>query len=427
MIRLILAAAFLLLNGCGDGGGSSPRFVVEPLTDELALSEPVRWNRGSIGLASVGDGEFLLARTEVPDRESVAVNRFDADLVAVGASAVVPNGASHNLKGPSLCATGNRVGLSWSDFIPGEQMPIGINLDLGNARVATFARDETAPSSAQANANVIGTQWGTAIACLSDEHVAVTWINQCTGLRKISHNAYASYDPPECATEPVDGLYLQVFDESGEPVSPMQLILARDPNEYGFGAGAIAALPSDRILVVTGPVVRVYNGNGEMLDEGTLPNPVSFPMLSCGNNRCVAVMPLGRAVIAIIIDPDNLANAVEVEIKAIVEESDEPEQWVYVVPYEGSVSCDTRGICLVTWRLVRETYYSDTEAHEELGMYAVALDSRSGKFGPETELLDAASVAFNDTGPISVAVGDGEFVTARVTTGKVVLGRVNVR
>jgi hypothetical protein len=76
---------------------------------------------------------------------------------------------------------------------------------------------------------------------------------------------------------------------------------------------------------------------------------------------------------------------------------------------------------------VREIYYSDTQESEELGMYAAALDSRSGKFGLEAELLDAASVAFNDTGPISVAVGDGEFVTARVTTGTVVLGRVNVR
>jgi hypothetical protein len=60
-------------------------------------------------------------------------------------------------------------------------------------------------------------------------------------------------------------------------------------------------------------------------------------------------------------------------------------------------------------------------------MYAVALDSRTGALGPEAELLDAAAMAYNDTAPISIAVGDGEFVTARVTNGAVLLGRANVR
>lgn len=418
----------LAISACGDSSdGGSRELIVEPLSEQYLLSEPVRWNRGSITLTSAEADDFLLARTEVPDNQSVTVSRFHADLTPVGLASVVPNGSSHSLSGPSLCAVDGRTGLSWGDTIPPEQMPLGINLDLGNVRAASFADGSSPPQSFEVNANTIGSQGRTRVACLSDGHLAILWVSTCQGVRKVSHNSYVSYEPPECATEPVDGLYLQVFSESGDPDRPMQLVLAREQNEYGFGAGAIAALPDDRILVVTGPVVRVYDRNGRILDEGTLPNPVNDPMLSCANSRCVAVMPQWAAVIAVIIDPDNLANAFEVEIKASVVESDEPDRRVDVVPYEGSVSCDSSGICLVTWRLVREIYYSDTGESEELGMYAVALDSRSGKFGSEAELLDAASVAFNDTGPISVAVGDGEFVTARVTTGTVLLGRVNVR
>lgn len=418
----------LAISACGDSSdGGSPELIVEPLTEQSVLSEPVRWNRGSITLTSTETDDFLLARTEVPDDQSVTVDRFNADLTPVGLASVVSNGSSHTLSGPSLCAIADRTGLSWGDTTPLEQMPLGIILDLGNVRAASFPNGSSAPSSFAVNANTIGNQGRTRVACLSDGHLAVIWVSTCQGLRKVNHNSYVSYEPPECATEPVDGLYLQVFNESGDPDWPMQLVLARDRNEYGFGAGAIAALPGDRILVVTGPVVRVYDRNGQILDEATLPNPVNDPMLSCANDRCVAVMPQWSAVIAVIIDPDNLSNAFEVEIKASVEESDEPDRRVDVVPYEGSVSCDSSGICLVTWRLVREIYYSDTQESEELGIYAVGLDSRTGKFGPEAELLDAASVAFNDSGPISVAVGDGEFVTARVTTGTVILGRVNVR
>jgi hypothetical protein len=60
-------------------------------------------------------------------------------------------------------------------------------------------------------------------------------------------------------------------------------------------------------------------------------------------------------------------------------------------------------------------------------LYAVALDSPTDELGDEAQILDTASVVFNDTGPIRVATRAREFVTARVTNDAVVLGRVNVR
>jgi hypothetical protein len=422
---LLLALA---ISACGDSnGGGSPGLIVEPLTDQSLLSEPVRWCRSAIGLASADGGGFLLARTEVPDAQSVTVDRFDADLVRANDPSIVQGGSPHYLTGPSLCAVNGRRVLSWTDTIPGEQMPIGVNLDLGNVRAANLPDGASTTQAFQVNANVIGSQFGARVACFTDGRFAILWVSICEGLRKIDHNSYASYEPEECANEPPDGLYLQVFNEIGEPDWPMKQVLARAPGEYGFGAGAIAALPDDRMLVVAGPFVRIYDRDGEVLDEGELPNAVSDPMLSCSNQRCVAVMPLWSTVVAVVIDPDDLSRTFEREIKAAVEEINEPGRRVGIVPYEGSVSCASNGVCLVSWQLVRETWYSDYGDVESLGMYAVALDSRTGALGPEAELLDAAAMAYNDTAPISIAVGDGEFVTARVMNGAVLLGRANVR
>ena len=437
--RLTRAALALLVCGisaCGDSsGGSSSELIVEPQDETRTVGVNVAY--GAVALTPLGSGDFLLVRTETEDdnptdedtgQQSIVTERFDADLASIGEGSVDAGPSPHFLSWVSACSSNGKIAASWTDFTPHKQLPFGITLDTQNVEAVRLDDDSNPLGSFTVNENLIGEQRQSHIACLSDGSLAITWTSQCIAVNRLGDISFALFTPEECNTEPVNGAYLQRFDANGDPEGPMQLVAGANQSDWSSSEPAIASLPHGRVLVVTGNLARVYDENGTTNDETAIPSGSYAPLLSCSHDRCtILTSGLSGPITATVVDPDDLSDAVEIEVKAPVVEIDEPEHTVTVEPQRPNLACDAAGTCLITWRLARESWFTDYGNTEELGIYAVAIDARSGRLGFEQLLVAAPLIGFNESTTVTTAVSDGKFVTARNTDGVVILDRVDVR
>jgi len=430
--RWALSLALCTLGGCGDsggGGGGSTGLVVELLPETSTVGTNV--TDDATALAALQDGDFLLLRAEtddptpgndeVADNYWIAAARFDRNLAPIGDESVIAGPSNQLHRWASACSSDGSIAVTWTDMTPFGQLPSGITLDTLNAFGTHLDGDLQPIAPSIISENTIGEQWLSHVACHPDESFVVAWLNRCGAVERRG-NTYIFFTPEECDSEPADGAYLQRFDRDDEPVGPMQQVAGGDYTQEP----AIASLPDNRVLVVTDTLARIYDGIGDTEAETTITSGQRPPLAACTTDTCVVVTSsYSGPLIATLLDPDNLSDAVEVEVKASSFEVIDFDHDVTVFPDDATLACDSAGTCLITWRLVRESRDYDAIYHEELGIYAVALDADSGETGGEQVLIDAADLFSYESPLKTVAIGKGKFVSAR-NNGEVVLNRIDV-
>lgn len=414
--RLLILSLFAFV-GCGGGDGAGD-LVVESIEGELVVEESVAGRSiDSVALQS-GDGQVtaVWATAVGASSNEILSQTVDSDLVVSDEPVSLSGISASGLFQPASCRGSESLAITWTEALREDSPPPGVTLDTANVlAVLSWPEGEVPSDELRVNANEIGVQRASSIACLRAGRRAVTWTNECVAIRRIGPNAVVHFTPEECSDEPEDGTYLRLFDETGAPQGPSQLISGvRDRR------APVAAVESGDFVVLVDSTIQLRSSQGEPLDEVVdLESDFSEGSLACAGKRCVAAVTQDDLSVWLI-----HANALQDYSVVTVEESTQTGATQLVRPRDGRVACDAGGVCLLTWLLERETTDGDVILVESLGIFGRALDLRTGRLGEEVLLDGEISTT---SGVLVAAAGDGVFITGSVEGKRLVLRRVRVR
>jgi hypothetical protein len=419
---LALCTAGLGCAGDGDRNGLG----VEAVGVAALVAPGYSGGRRGFALGESEDGTFLLVSVEdvctgddcdgVPSDRVVAA-RYDADLSQITGPLRLANASVDSRLFVAACGRSNGAfNAAWSNL---NRLVEGVNLDTANVEVVNDSDGEPFI----ANENTVGSQANPHVACLGGADLVVTWESTCTAVQR-NGNVFVHFTPDDCVSEPEDGLYFQLFDQDGNRKGPLEMVV-RAADGIADEAG-VAPLPDRRWLLAAGALLQVRDDTGAVIDEVMFDDgPGDDPLVSCSDDGICAVVWSAEGVRARIVDAQAIAEAADVVVEEAVFGA-EPDP-VFVLPLEAGLACDPDGVCLVSWRSVREVSQGDVTVTEEMGVFARALDARTGTLGPETLLVAAEEVGFNGSAPALVSIGSGEFAAVRSLGDALSMQRVDVR
>jgi hypothetical protein len=416
IVRTLTGVALLVTTGCGESDNAGGLIVAAlPGEARLAASLVIR-SRQALALGA-GNAEIATVwpAASIGGGTEIVAQVLGRHLEELGDRVNVSGPSERSLVQPTACRNPNAWVAAWSDIVPAELLPTGVTLDRTNVWASSSWSSGVSPATTdRVNPNVIGEQLDPEIACSSDGHHVVTWSNSCVAVQRIGQGFF-HFKPEECETEPADGAWLQVFDENGNSIGEMSAISS------GVGRRApVAAIDSGRFVVLAGSTIQVRSSNGE-LEEERMVEDVDFSTasLSCAGRYCAAAVA-GDLLTAWLIDTTALDSIAIVTLAT----TSEPQPNHQLIPVESDLACAPTGTCMATWLLRREITDDDIILTESEGVYARALDARTGRLGPEVRILDPANA---EEGVIVASQGDGLFATARVAGDDIVVGQVEVR
>jgi hypothetical protein len=416
ILRFFFCGLLFLLVGCGDDGRRQDLTIV-PQGPEFTIPVPtLSQGAGSVALRT-NEEELLVAWIQGigVERREVRAQRFHGDFEKLADEERLSDDSGDAKIHLDVCYAASGWDAVWTDVLPRDFSTTDIQLDLANV-MARWGWPPLPGAPLRVNSNILGSQQEPRIACTGNGRRMVTWSNNCVAAQRVG-SGILFFSPPECEEEPADGSLFQIFAPGGEPIGEPVSV------SEGRPARVPVAAPRDGsgFVLLVGSTIQSRSDSGTLLDERHEPGvDFSTASIACERKRCLAAVAGNDSLRVWLIDPRSLATTSTITVKQT--EEFPPNRITRLT--DASTACEEGGVCIVTWRLLSETWDDDTIFTEPMGTYARALSLNDGEMGPEVMIHGPESA---DSGVLAAAQGRGRFAIARATAGGIVLSQLQVR